>query len=115
MPSPSLVDFELFVIQYLLNRAESSGREMRDALNLHFKCHMGIAAFYQRMALLEDADIVSGYYKEVVIGENTLKERCYTVHHEQGNRRRMELLDKQEGRRSLGIEPDRGGLLPGMA
>lgn len=77
MPLPDITHLQFLLIAALLD-GERSGRDLRKLLERegHRKSS---PAFYQLMARLEDAKLVTGTYKQKVVEGQIIKERVYAV------------------------------------
>jgi len=67
-----------FLVLGLLRRGDRPGRLLRRALARHGVERTG-PAFYQMMARLEDAGLVSGEYEQKVVAGQIIKERRYAL------------------------------------
>ena len=67
-----------FLILSTLTDGDRSGRDVRAALET-FGAARTAAAFYQLMARLEGAGLVEGWYEQVVVGDQSVTERRYTL------------------------------------
>jgi DNA-binding PadR family transcriptional regulator len=67
-----------FLILDLVRQDAHSGRFIRERLAEESAVHSG-PAFYQLMARLEEAKLVSGWYESQVISGQTIKERRYEI------------------------------------
>ena len=77
MSLPDLTHLQFLVIAELL-AAPSSGRDLRSRLREAGVRQSG-PSFYQRMATLEDAGYVSGWYEQQVVDGQIFRERHYKV------------------------------------
>jgi DNA-binding PadR family transcriptional regulator len=77
MKIPDLSHLQFLVLAQLL-AAERTGRELRTSLK-SYRVRQSGPAFYQMMARLENADLVSGWYTQEVIDGQMIKERHYRV------------------------------------
>ena len=77
MPLPDITHLQFLLIAALLD-GERSGRDLRELLEREGHRKSG-PAFYQLMARLEDAKLVTGAYKQKVVEGQIIKERFYTV------------------------------------
>ena len=77
MQIPDLTHLQFLVISQLLSGG-MTGRELR----LHLK-HHGVnksgPAFYQLMARMEDAGLVTGQYKQEIIDSQIIRQRHYRL------------------------------------
>ena len=67
-----------FLVLGMLRAGERPGRFVRRALARHGIARTG-PAFYQMMARLEDAGLVSGEYDQKIVDGQIIKERRYTL------------------------------------
>jgi DNA-binding PadR family transcriptional regulator len=67
-----------FLILSTLAEGDRPGRDVRAALET-FGVTRTAAAFYQLMARLEGAGFVEGWYEQVVVGDQAVTERRYTL------------------------------------
>ena len=67
-----------FLILSTLAEEDRAGRDVRSALET-FGVARTAAAFYQLMARLEGAGLVEGWYEQVVVGDQAVTERRYTL------------------------------------
>ena len=67
-----------FLVLGLLFKGERPGREIRSEL-AGFGVRRSSPAFYQMMARLEDAGLVTGHYDQKVIDAQIIKQRCYRL------------------------------------
>jgi DNA-binding PadR family transcriptional regulator len=67
-----------FLVLSTLAEDDRSGREIRAALEA-FGLARTAAAFYQTMARLENARLVLGWYEQIVVGDQAVTERRYTL------------------------------------
>jgi DNA-binding PadR family transcriptional regulator len=67
-----------FLVLGMLRAGERPGRFVRRALARHGIARTG-PAFYQMMARLEDAGLVTGEYDQKIIGGQIIKERRYAL------------------------------------
>jgi DNA-binding PadR family transcriptional regulator len=67
-----------FLVLGMLRGGERPGRAVRRALARHGVARTG-PAFYQMMARLEDAALVSGAYDQKIVDGQIIKERRYTL------------------------------------
>ncbi len=67
-----------FVVLGLLRAGEKTGRHIRRALARH-GVRRSAPAFYQMMARLEDARLVSGEYDQKIVDGQIIKERRYSL------------------------------------
>jgi DNA-binding PadR family transcriptional regulator len=67
-----------FLVLGLLRQAPRLGRELRQDLARHAVRRSG-PAFYQMMARLEDAGLVTGEYDQKVLAGQIIKERRYEM------------------------------------
>src|ERR1043165_5945962 len=67
-----------FLILSTLAEGDRSGRDVRAALDA-FGAAKTAAAFYQTMARLEAAGLVEGWYEQIVVGDQAVTERRYTL------------------------------------
>jgi DNA-binding PadR family transcriptional regulator len=74
---PPLTHLQFLILSTLLED-DRSGREMRTALDA-FGAAKTAAAFYQTMARLERAGLVDGWYDQIVVGDQAVTERRYTL------------------------------------
>ena len=74
---PALTHLQ-FVILGALLAGERPGKELRRDL-ARYGVRRTAAAFYQMMARLEDAGLVSGEYDQKIVGGQIIKERRYTL------------------------------------
>ena len=77
MALPRLTHLQFLVIAELL-RESARGRELRARLATAGVRQSG-PAFYQMMAVLEDGDLVSGWYEQDVIDGQIIRQRHYRV------------------------------------
>jgi DNA-binding PadR family transcriptional regulator len=77
MKIPELSHLQFLVLAQLLS-VERTGRELRASLK-GYRVRQSGPAFYQMMARLENADLVSGWYTQEVIDGQMIKERHYRV------------------------------------
>jgi hypothetical protein len=77
MTLPRLTHLQFLVVSQLL-RGDAPGRELRTRLRDEGVRQSG-PAFYQMMAGLEDAGIVSGWYEQQVVDGQIIRERHYKV------------------------------------
>lgn len=77
MPLPPLSSLQFSVLA-ALRAAPSNGRELRRALRER-GVRRTLAAFYQLMARLEEAEFVDGWYEQEVIRGQLIKERHYRI------------------------------------
>lgn len=77
MTIPNVSHKQFLVLAGLL-RSPRSGRDLRDHLGDH-GVRTSLAAFYQLMARLEDAGLVSGWYELKHVDGQTFKERRYEI------------------------------------
>jgi len=74
---PPLTHLQFLILSTLLDD-DRSGRDMRTALDA-FAAAKTPAAFYQTMARLERAGLVEGWYDQVLVGDQAVTERRYTL------------------------------------
>jgi DNA-binding PadR family transcriptional regulator len=74
---PELTHLQFLVLALLLN-GERSGRYIREELAKHGE-KKTLAAFYQMMARLEEANMVEGWYETKAIDGQTVKQRYYRI------------------------------------
>jgi DNA-binding PadR family transcriptional regulator len=74
---PSLTHLQFLILSTLADN-DRSGRDVRGALD-SFGAARTAAAFYQLMARLEGAALVEGWYQQIVVGDQTVTERRYTL------------------------------------
>ncbi len=74
---PSVTHLQ-FIILGLLNEGTSSGKELREELRRAGVRHSG-PSFYQIMARLEDAGLVTGAYKQREVESHVVRERWYEL------------------------------------
>lgn len=74
---PELTHLQFLVLSLLLNR-EQSGRYIRGELAKQGE-KKTLAAFYQMMSRLEEANMVEGWYETKVIDGQTVKQRYYRI------------------------------------
>ena len=67
-----------FLVLGTLRDGERAGRDVRDALARH-GAKRSAAAFYQTMARLERAELVEGWYEQIVVGDQSVTERRYRL------------------------------------
>ena len=67
-----------FVVLGLLRSGDKTGRHVRRALARH-GVRRTAPAFYQMMARLEDARLVSGEYDQKIVDGQIIKERRYSL------------------------------------
>ena len=77
MTLPRLTHLQFFVVSDLL-RGTTRGRDLRARLRAAGVRQSG-PAFYQMMAALEDAGLVSGWYEQKVVDAQIIRERHYRV------------------------------------
>jgi DNA-binding PadR family transcriptional regulator len=77
MPLPDLTHLQFLVLAALME-GERSGRDIRGRLSKEGIPKSG-PAFYQLMARMEEAGLVEGRYADVVIDDQVVKERRYTI------------------------------------
>jgi DNA-binding PadR family transcriptional regulator len=77
MPLPDITHLQFLLIAALLD-GEHSGRDLRELLARE-KHRMSGPAFYQLMARLEDAKLITGKYKQKLVEGKLIKERVYTM------------------------------------
>jgi hypothetical protein len=77
MALPRLTHLQFRVIAGLL-RGSARGRQLRDCLEEAGVRQSG-PAFYQMMAGLEDAELVSGWYEQQIVDGQIIRERHYKV------------------------------------
>jgi DNA-binding PadR family transcriptional regulator len=65
-----------FVVLTALRAGDRPGRSIREELR-RVGARRTAPAFYQMMARLEDAGLVTGWYEQRVLDGQILKERCY--------------------------------------
>jgi hypothetical protein len=75
MPLPELTHLQFLVLTVLLD-SERSGRYIREQL-IEQGVSKTLAAFYQLMARLEEADFIEGWYVQEVVDGIPIKERHY--------------------------------------
>ena len=74
---PPLTPLQFLIVGTLLD-GERPGRLIRETLRTYRVRRTG-AAFYQLMARLERAGLVTGAYEQVVVGDQAVTERRYRV------------------------------------
>jgi DNA-binding PadR family transcriptional regulator len=74
---PPLTHLQFLILSALLEE-DRSGRDVRAALEA-FGAARTAAAFYQLMARLEEAKLVEGWYEQIVVGDQAVTERRYTL------------------------------------
>jgi DNA-binding PadR family transcriptional regulator len=67
-----------FIVLGLLRSGDKTGRHVRRALARH-GVRRSAPAFYQMMARLEDAQLVSGEYDQKIVDGQIIKERRYSL------------------------------------
>ncbi len=67
-----------FAVLEVLGTAQKSGKDLRQGLSEHGLKKSG-PAFYQMMARLEEAKFVEGWYSQVIIDGQIIKERQYKI------------------------------------
>lgn len=77
MPVPDVTHLQYLLLVALLN-GERTGRELRGELEQQGQRKSG-PAFYQLMARMEDAKLVTGRYDQKIIEGQIIKERVYTI------------------------------------
>jgi DNA-binding PadR family transcriptional regulator len=77
MKIPDLSHLQFLVLAQLLGN-ERTGRELRTSLK-RYRVRQSGPAFYQMMARLENAGLVSGWYTQTIIDGQMIKERHYRV------------------------------------
>ena len=77
MPLPRLTHLQFLVLTQLA-QGTGRGRDLRDRLRDAGIRQSG-PAFYQMMALLEDAGFVRGWYEQQVVAGQIIRERHYKV------------------------------------
>src|SRR5262245_13535685 len=80
MPTPRLpnVTHLQFLMLPVLHRGEQPGRALRAAIAGYGIRRTG-AAFYQMMARLERDKLITGWYDQIVIGDQAVTERRYRI------------------------------------
>ena len=63
----------------MLGTSSMSGRDLRDSLWKPRALTMGLVNFYHRMAQLEDAGVIEGWYQTEVIDGQSVRQRWYRV------------------------------------
>jgi len=74
---PPLTHLQFLILSTLADD-DRPGRDMRAALAT-FGVARTAAAFYQTMARLEQAGLVEGWYEQIVVGDQAVTERRYTL------------------------------------
>jgi DNA-binding PadR family transcriptional regulator len=74
---PPLTHLQFLILSTLVEN-DRSGRDVRAALET-FGAARTAAAFYQKMARLEQAGLVDGWYEQTVVGDQAVTERRYTL------------------------------------
>jgi DNA-binding PadR family transcriptional regulator len=74
---PPLTHLQFLILSTLVDE-DRPGRDMRAALAT-FGVGRTAAAFYQTMARLEQAGFVEGWYEQIVVGDQAVTERRYTL------------------------------------
>lgn len=74
---PDLTHLQFSVLTALMG-SRKTGRHLREELAQQ-GVKKSLAAFYQLMSRLEDADMVRGWYEPVVVDGYTVKERHYEI------------------------------------
>jgi DNA-binding PadR family transcriptional regulator len=99
---PKLTHLQFLVVVEILGGA-TRGRLLRDRLKEAGVRQSG-PAFYQMMAVLEDAGFISGWYEQQVIDSQIIRERHYRVL-ASGKKAAEESRDfyRVVGRRGLGL------------
>lgn len=77
MPIPDLTHLQFLILSVLMG-SEASGREIRAELAKQGQTK-SLAAFYQLMSRMEEAELVEGWYETRVIDGQTVKERNYRI------------------------------------
>lgn len=77
MPLPRLTHLQFLVLTEL-SHGTGRGRDLRERLHDAGVRQSG-PAFYQMMALLEDAGFVRGWYEQQVVAGQIIRERHYKV------------------------------------
>jgi DNA-binding PadR family transcriptional regulator len=77
MPDPTVTDLQFRVLSILTGQ-ERTGREIRRLLEQQGQ-KKSLAAFYQLMGRLEDANMVEGWYEPKMIDGVAVKESVYRV------------------------------------
>lgn len=67
-----------FAVLEVLGTAQMSGKDLRTGLSEHGLKKSG-PAFYQMMARLEEAKFVEGWYSQLIIDGQIIKERQYKI------------------------------------
>ena len=75
---PDISHLQFFVLAALMNGGELYGRELRDRLRQE-GVKRSRAAFYQLMSRLEEADLVTGRYREQSIEGIKIRQRSYRI------------------------------------
>ena len=74
---PPLTHLQFLILGGLLN-GERPGRSIRETLAAH-GVRRTPAAFYQMMARLERAGLATGWYEQVIAGDQSVTERRYRL------------------------------------
>ena len=74
---PELTHLQFAVLSILMG-SKRTGRHIREKL-AEQGVRKSLAAFYQLMARLEDAGMIKGWYEQVTIDGQTVKERHYEI------------------------------------
>lgn len=77
MTIPKLSPVQLSVLNVLID-GEQSGRDLRHLL-AKLGQRKGMASFYHLMSLLEDNELVRGYYRQKVVAGSKVRERRYQL------------------------------------
>ena len=77
MPLPDISHLQYLLLAALID-GERSGRQLRAALEQQGERKSG-PAFYQLMARMEDAKLVTGRYEQKIVEGQIIKERVYTA------------------------------------
>lgn len=67
-----------FVILSALSDADQSGRDLRELLATH-GVRNSAPAFYQMMSRLESSGLVEGWYEQMLVDGQNIKERRYAL------------------------------------
>lgn len=74
---PDITHLQFLVLGVLLAK-EQPGRAIRDAI-ARFGVRRSGPAFYQMMARLEREGLVEGWYEQITVGDQAVKERRYRI------------------------------------